>query len=70
MNKLYGAVRLYYSNLVKKHLLGVQAIQTGLLISTGDLLAQTAVEKNKMSEINYSRTSKNFIFGVGLVVSK
>lgn len=70
MNKVYGAVRVYYRNLLKKHLLGVQSIQTGILFSTGDLLAQTAVEKNKMSEINFSRTSKFFIFGVGLVVGK
>lgn len=69
MNKVYGAVRLYYRKLLKTHFLGVQSVQTGILISTGDILAQTAVEKKRMSEINFSRTSKFFIFGLGLVVS-
>lgn len=69
MNKVYSLVRVYYQNLLKKHLLATQSIQTGILISAGDILAQTAMEKKRISEINLSRTSKYFIIGVGLVVS-
>lgn len=69
MNKVYSAVKVFYQTLLKNHLLTVQSIQTGVLISTGDLLAQTVIERKKISEVNVSRTSKFFILGVGLVVS-
>lgn len=69
MNKVYTVIMVYYKNLLKKHLLAVQSIQTGILISSGDILAQTAVEKKRLSEISISRTSNFFIIGVGLVVS-
>lgn len=64
------AVRISFKNILKKHLLVVQAIQSGMLISSGDLLAQIAVEKKRISEINLTRTSKFLIIGAGLVVSR
>lgn len=69
MNKVHIAVRMYYQKLLKKHL-AVQSIQTGILISSGDLIAQTTVEKKRWSEIDFSRTSKFLIIGVALVVCR
>lgn len=68
MNKVFSAARLCYQNLIRKHL--IQSVQSGLLVSTGDVLAQTVVEKQRIAEVNFLRTSRFFILGIGLVVSK
>uniref|UniRef100_A0A1B6DMK9 Mitochondrial inner membrane protein Mpv17 n=1 Tax=Clastoptera arizonana TaxID=38151 RepID=A0A1B6DMK9_9HEMI len=55
-----------YSNLLKKYPIRVQAAQTSFLVGTGDIIAQTIIEKKMVKNIDWSRTIP--YAGVGLVI--
>lgn len=69
MPKIDSTLKVFYQNLNKNHFFLVQSLQTGILVASGDILAQTAIENKRISEINLHRTSHFFILGLGLVVS-
>lgn len=68
MNRL-SKIRLFYLKILKRHPIVVQSVQTGVLISTGDLISQKFVEKKVVNQIDVSRNLQFFVTGVGVVVS-
>ncbi|XP_049951400.1 protein Mpv17-like isoform X3 [Schistocerca serialis cubense] len=54
MKSARGLSRIYkvYNDLLTKHPVKVQSIQTAMLCGTGDIIAQTAIEKKKLSEFD------------------
>lgn len=58
-----------YRNLLKTRPILVQAVQAGLLMGTGDLIAQAYIEKTPLPEVNYVRSCKFFALGLIFVVS-
>ncbi|KAG5866488.1 hypothetical protein JTB14_004011 [Gonioctena quinquepunctata] len=65
MNNSWRITKLY-CRLMRDNYVLVQAIQTGTLMSTGDLIAQTIIEKKPLKEVRWRRTA-NF-FAIGTVV--
>ncbi|GLV39187.1 pasang lhamu [Carabus blaptoides fortunei] len=66
-----SAVWKVYQRSLGKYPILTQAIQTGLLMGTGDLISQTIIEKKTFSNINWVRTAQFtsvglFIGGPGL----
>ncbi|XP_019867108.1 protein Mpv17-like [Aethina tumida] len=59
-----GRLVLIYKKFTGKHLIVHNAIQTGLLMGCGDLIAQTVVEKKPLSDVDVTRTAKFFSFGI------
>ncbi|XP_043211962.1 protein Mpv17-like [Amphibalanus amphitrite] len=57
-------LRDLYSRLLQRHPVIVQSVQAGALMGVGDLLAQTAVERKRPSEIDLPRVGR--FFGIGL----
>lgn len=58
-----------YQRLLNKHFLIVQSVQTGVLMSSGDIIAQLAIEKRKISECDLLRSAKFGFLGTCFVVS-
>lgn len=56
-----------YKRFLTKFPFGVQAIQTGLLMGAGDLIAQTAVEGKSFNEINIKRLGQFTFIGTCFV---
>ncbi|XP_046987493.1 protein Mpv17-like isoform X3 [Schistocerca americana] len=65
MKSARGLSRIYkvYNDLLTKHPVKVQSIQTAILCGTGDIIAQTAIEKKKLSEFDVKRFASFFAFG-------
>ncbi|XP_049800693.1 protein Mpv17-like isoform X2 [Schistocerca nitens] len=65
MKSARGLSRLYkvYHDLLTKHPVKVQSIQTAILCGTGDIIAQTAIEKKKFNEFDIKRFTSFFAFG-------
>ncbi|KAF0301173.1 Protein Mpv17 [Amphibalanus amphitrite] len=57
-------LRDLYGRLLQRHPVIVQSVQAGALMGVGDLLAQTAVERKRPSEIDLPRVGR--FFGIGL----
>lgn len=55
-----------YSQVLKKHPILVQAVQSGLLMGTGDVIAQTFLEKTELKNLNILRTAQ--FFGIGFFI--
>lgn len=55
-----------YSKVLKKHPILVQAVQSGILMGTGDVIAQTFLEKTEIKNLNILRTAQ--FFGIGFFI--
>jgi len=53
----------HYTRLLEKYPWRTTIIQSGVLCATGDGIAQTLLERKKLSEFDLSRTGKFFILG-------
>lgn len=58
-----------YQKILYKHPIPVQAIQTSLLMGTGDICAQFVVENKTLEDYSYVRTLQFGSLGIFLVVS-
>ncbi|KAG8227635.1 hypothetical protein J437_LFUL008712 [Ladona fulva] len=56
-----------YQRLLLKHPTKLQALQTGLLMGIGDLIAQTAIEEKNLKNVDYVRTTR--FFGIGFFIA-
>lgn len=65
----FSKLRSIYIKVLKRYPVVVQSVEVGILISTGDLISQTFIEKKKLATIDATRTLHFFIIGVGVVVS-
>lgn len=60
-------VRIRYPNLkqafkfMRRNQLLVQSRQTGLLVATGDVIAQSGVEKRKRSDFDFERMASQLV---------
>lgn len=55
-----------YSQVLKKHPILVNSIQSGILMGTGDVIAQTFLEKTEIKNLNILRTVQ--FFGIGFFI--
>lgn len=55
-----------YSQVLKKHPILVQAVQSGILMGSGDVIAQTFLEKTELKNLNILRTAQ--FFGIGFFI--
>ena len=58
-----------YKNLLRRHFVAVQAVQTGILMGTGDIIAQTVLENKPFQQIDKKRTLQFVGLGTLFVVS-
>lgn len=65
-----GSLLKFYKHLLNRYPFSSQAIQTGILMGCGDLIAQTAVEKQPLQSVDAKRTGQFITVGTLLVVSK
>lgn len=65
MSKLINA----YRRILHTYPIIVQSIQTSMLMSLGDICAQTIIERKNLGEINLIRTARFGSLGIILVVS-
>ncbi|CAG9771996.1 unnamed protein product [Ceutorhynchus assimilis] len=56
-----------YQKLLKNHFMVVQAVQTGLLMGVGDVVAQTLVEGKNLKKYQPVRTAKFMLLGTVFV---
>lgn len=54
---LPGRILKYYTKFLSRYPLTTQSIQAGILMGTGDIIAQTVVEKRELTQINLTRTA-------------
>lgn len=59
-------INISYKNVLEKRPILVQSIQTGLLMGSGDLIAQKFIEKNDIKNIDWIRTSQ--FMGIGFFI--
>lgn len=57
----------YYKRLLSRHPILTQSVQTGLLMASGDVIAQKIIEKKY--KLEYLRTAQFFALGTLTVVS-
>lgn len=55
-----------YSQVLKKHPILVNSIQSGILMGTGDVIAQSFLEKTEIKNLNILRTVQ--FFGIGFFI--
>ncbi|KAG5866484.1 hypothetical protein JTB14_004007 [Gonioctena quinquepunctata] len=53
--------------IAKNHFILVQSVRSGVLISTGDLIAQTVIEKRSREDVDLCRTARFFTIGTLLL---
>ncbi|XP_059611248.1 protein Mpv17 [Phlebotomus argentipes] len=53
-----------YQKALAKYPLLTQSVQTGILMASGDLIAQTVVEKTSINKLDYLRTGQFFAIGL------
>ncbi|CAH1183128.1 unnamed protein product [Phaedon cochleariae] len=56
-----------YQRLLTNHPMLVQSCQASVLMGTGDLIAQTVVEKKSIAEVDFGRTARFSTLGLVLV---
>lgn len=66
--KAVSVVLRTYKGLLQQYPFGSQCAQCGVLMGSGDLIAQTVVERKKFRDINFERTAFFASLGVVLVV--
>lgn len=59
-----------YRTLLQQHPLISQSVQTGILMGTGDFIAQTLVDRKELKNVNLTRTFQFAGMGLFVVVSK
>lgn len=69
MSRISKLTKLYKS-LLNTHFVAVQAVQTGILMGTGDVIAQTLIEKKSIKNLNRTRTLQFMALGTSFVVNK
>lgn len=57
-----------YQKCLKRYPLLVQSVQTGILVGSGDLIAQTVVEQTHITNLNVIRTAQFAGMGFFLMV--
>ncbi|KAG5876922.1 hypothetical protein JTB14_007385 [Gonioctena quinquepunctata] len=62
MSRATRILKMYKRLLVKRPIL-VQSLQTGILVSTGDLIAQTVIDKKTLETLDLARTARFFTLG-------
>ncbi|XP_050309430.1 protein Mpv17-like [Anthonomus grandis grandis] len=67
MSKFLKSLQKTYQKLLNERSVLVNSIQTGVLMSTGDLLCQTAIEKKPWKAVQLRRTLEFSFLGVTLV---
>lgn len=69
MNRIkFTKLKQMFHHLKSNYPIVFVSLQTGMLLSTGDFIAQTFVEQKKFNAIDFRRNSHFFIIGCGLVV--
>ena len=68
MSNLRGLFKLYQDVLRRRPYL-VQAVQTGALMGSGDLISQTLIERKSITNVDYMRTLKFSSIGFFVGVS-
>lgn len=58
-----------YKGLIVKYPLRAQAVQAGILMATGDQIAQNLIEKRKFEDLDLVRTCQFFAIGFCVSVS-
>lgn len=66
MRWLFGA----YQNVLHRYPKITQAVQTGLLMGSGDVISQVFIEKHPIKSLNPKRTLQFFAVGTCYVVSR
>ncbi|XP_034232291.1 protein Mpv17-like [Thrips palmi] len=56
-----------YQNAIRRYPMGSQAVQTGILMATGDVVAQTVIDKRKLIELDLGRVARFGAIGTCLV---
>lgn len=67
--KTMGTVLRIYERLLQKYPLITSSVQTGILMATGDVIAQTTIEGTSLKDINFVRTSQFGTVGLFVAVS-
>ncbi|XP_060576974.1 protein Mpv17-like [Ruditapes philippinarum] len=57
-----------YQHALKVHPIRTAAISAGTLMTTGDAIAQTVIEKKKLSQFELKRSLRFVVFGTFLAV--
>lgn len=58
-----------YTRFIKRYPIFSQAVQTGCLMATGDVVAQIAIERKSLKKVNFARTAQFASIGFFLTVS-
>lgn len=62
-----GTIFKIYTNILRKYPLITSSVQTGALMITGDVIAQTVIEGNSLKTLNFVRTTQFGIIGLFFV---
>lgn len=68
-SKVMSAVLRTYKRLLQQYPIASQCVQCGLLMGSGDLIAQTVVERKSLKNVNFERTAQFACVGLLLVVN-